>query len=205
MLDEKGFDLWADGYDKSVQLSDEDNRYPFAGYKELLNQIFRRVLEKDSARVLDMGFGTGVLTTRLYQQGCSIWGQDFSENMCRAAQAKMPAAHLYQGDFSQGIAAPLRQQKYDFIIATYSLHHLDYGQKTALIRELLALLERGGKLLMGDVAFADQAALERCRLESGDLWDEDEFYFVYEQIRQDFPAIRFEQLSSCAGLFELEH
>ena len=55
---------------------------------------------------------------------------------------------------------------------------------------------------MGDVAFADQAALERCRLESGDLWDEDEFYFVYEQIRQDFPAIRFEQLSSCAGLFE---
>lgn len=92
MLDEKGFDLWADGYDKSVQLSDEDNRYPFAGYKELLNRIFRRVLEKDSARVLDMGFGTGVLTTRLYQQGCSVWGQDFSENMCRAAQAKMPAA-----------------------------------------------------------------------------------------------------------------
>lgn len=33
MLNHKGFDLWADGYDKSVGLSDEANTYPFAGYK----------------------------------------------------------------------------------------------------------------------------------------------------------------------------
>ena len=33
MLDNKGFDLWADGYDKSVGLSDEENTYPFAGYR----------------------------------------------------------------------------------------------------------------------------------------------------------------------------
>ena len=26
MLDNKGFDLWADGYDKSVGLSEEENR-----------------------------------------------------------------------------------------------------------------------------------------------------------------------------------
>ncbi len=32
MLDNKGFDLWADGYDKSVGISDEGNEYPFAGY-----------------------------------------------------------------------------------------------------------------------------------------------------------------------------
>lgn len=30
MLDNKGFDLWAEGYDKSVGLSDDDNSYPFA-------------------------------------------------------------------------------------------------------------------------------------------------------------------------------
>ena len=33
MLDNKGFDLWADGYDKAVGISDEENTYPFAGYK----------------------------------------------------------------------------------------------------------------------------------------------------------------------------
>ena len=31
MLDSRGFDLWADGYDRSVDISDEDNTYPFAG------------------------------------------------------------------------------------------------------------------------------------------------------------------------------
>ena len=37
MLNHKGFDLWADGYDKSVGLSDEANTYPFAGYKKVLD------------------------------------------------------------------------------------------------------------------------------------------------------------------------
>lgn len=41
MLNHKGFDLWADGYDKSVGLSDEANTYPFAGYKRYSLQFFR--------------------------------------------------------------------------------------------------------------------------------------------------------------------
>ena len=39
MLNNKGFDLWADDYDKSVGLSDEDETYPFAGYKNVLNKM----------------------------------------------------------------------------------------------------------------------------------------------------------------------
>ena len=38
MLNDKGFDLWADGYDKSVGISDEGNTYPFAGYKKVLEE-----------------------------------------------------------------------------------------------------------------------------------------------------------------------
>jgi len=34
MLDNKGFDLWADGYDKTTGISDEENTYPFAEYVE---------------------------------------------------------------------------------------------------------------------------------------------------------------------------
>ena len=46
MLNNKGFDLWADGYDKSVGLSDEANTYPFAGYKKVLAAIFQTVMPK---------------------------------------------------------------------------------------------------------------------------------------------------------------
>ena len=77
MLNKKGFDLWADGYDVSVGLSDEENTYPFAGYKTVLNSIYRTVLAKPKATVLDIGFGTGTLTAKLYEQGCAIYGQDF--------------------------------------------------------------------------------------------------------------------------------
>ena len=100
MLNDKGFDLWADGYDKSVGISDEGNTYPFAGYKKVLGYIFQAVMEKQSPTVLDIGFGTGTLTTKLYENGCCVYGQDFSERMIELAASKMPNAHLYQGDFS---------------------------------------------------------------------------------------------------------
>ena len=44
MQDKKGFDLWADDYDKSVGLSDKYGSYPFAGYKSILNVIYNRVI-----------------------------------------------------------------------------------------------------------------------------------------------------------------
>lgn len=34
------FDLWADGYDKSVNLTEEANAYPFAGYRDVMNFIY---------------------------------------------------------------------------------------------------------------------------------------------------------------------
>ena len=103
MLNNKGFDLWADGYDKSVGISDEANTYPFAGYKKVLASIFQTVMQTPNATVLDIGFGTAVLTAKLYEQGCTIYGQDFSSRMIELASAKMPGAHLYPGDFSKGL------------------------------------------------------------------------------------------------------
>lgn len=47
MLDNnKGFELWADGYDKSVGVSDEENTYPFAGYKDVLGTIYKPLWRK---------------------------------------------------------------------------------------------------------------------------------------------------------------
>ena len=139
MLDDKGFDLWADGYDRTVGVSDEENTYPFAGYKKVLGEIYQTVMEKRNAVVLDLGFGTGALTAKLYENGCTVYGQDFSARMIELASAKMPDAHLYQGDFSKGLAEELQKLRYDFIVATYSLHHLDDEQKVWFLNILLEL------------------------------------------------------------------
>lgn len=205
MLNKKGFDLWADGYDKSVGLSDEDGTYPFAGYKEILSEIYNRVLTGSGKKVLDIGFGTGTLTTKLYEQGCSIWGQDFSERMIELAKMKMPEAHLVQGDFSEDLAAVLKQQKYDAIIATYSLHHLTDEQKVIFLKELISLLQDDGCIYIGDVAFESRENLENCMNEVGEDWDSDEIYFVYDELQKVFPQMKFEQISFCAGILTLKN
>ena len=203
MLDNKGFDLWADGYDKTVGVSDEGNTYPFAGYKEVLGSIYKTILKKPNAVVLDIGFGTGTLTTKLYENGCTIYGQDFSERMIELASEKMPNAHLYQGDFTQGLVEPLQAQNYDFIVATYSLHHLTDEQKVSFLRVLQDHLNPGGQILIGDVAFETRAELEQCRKDVGDEWDDDEIYFVVEELKGEFPELGFKRISHCSGVMSI--
>lgn len=203
MLDNKGFDLWADGYDKAVGISDEEHTYPFAGYKEVLSTIFQTVMKTPGAVVLDIGFGTGALTAKLYEQGCVIYGQDFSEKMIELASEKMPVAHLYQGDFTRGLAEPLRHQAYDYIIATYSLHHLTDDLKKVFLTDLLNRLNKKGKILIGDVAFETREELNQCRQQVGDEWDDEEIYFVVDELKKDFPTLLFTKISYCAGILTL--
>lgn len=203
MLNDKGFDLWADNYDKTVGISDEDGTYPFAGYKEVLNTIYNRILSAQAKTVLDIGFGTGTLAFRLYERGLSVFGQDFSEKMIGAAQRKMPEATFIQGDFSEGLAEPLLQKKYDAITATYSLHHLTDEKKIELIRLLRSLLNEGGCLYIGDVAFQTREELNSCAASVGDEWDDEELYFVFDELSVFFPDMKFEPISHCAGLLIL--
>ncbi len=203
MLDNKGFDLWANGYDKDVGISDEDNTYPFAGYKDVLSNIYKTIMQKPNTKVLDIGFGTGALTTKLYENGCLIYGQDFSSKMIEIASKKMPKASFYQGDFSKGLVTPLLEQTYDYIVATYSLHHLTNEQKIDLLNTLIKLLNEDGQILIGDVAFENLGELNKCRQDAGDEWDDDEFYFVADELQKDISNLRFEKISFCAGILTI--
>ena len=203
MLNQIGFDLWADDYDKSVGLSDEEKTYPFAGYKAVLGSIYQTIMKKPRAVVLDIGFGTGTLTAKLYEKGCTIYGQDFSARMIELASEKMPKAHLYQGDFTQGLVEPLLTRRYDFVAATYSLHHLTDAQKVSFLRVLRGHLNPGGQILIGDVAFETRAQLEQCRKDAGDEWDDEEYYFVSDELKKAFPTLVFKRISCCAGVLSL--
>jgi len=203
MLDNKGFDVWADGYDKAVGFSDEEHTYPFAGYKDVLGNIFQTVMQTVNATVLDIGFGTGTLTAKLYAHGCTVYGQDFSSAMIEKALIKMPLAHLYRGDFTKGLVEPLMSQRYDYIIATYSLHHLTDEQKVIFLHALQKQLSENGKILSGDVAFETREQLEQCREKAGEEWDDEEIYFVVDELKREFQNLVFTKISYCAGVIRL--
>ncbi len=203
MLDDKGFDSWILEYDGSVRRSDEAGTYPFAGYQKLLGAIRDRILAAPGRKVLDLGFGTAALTSQLYDAGCEIYGQDFSEGMRRLAQEKMPEAKLYPGDFAAGLAEELQGRKYDAIVATYALHHISNEQKIELLKRLLPLLNEGGRIYVGDIAFPTRAAMDACQEQTGAAWDGDERYCVYEEMKEAFPQLTFEAFSHCGGLLTL--
>lgn len=64
----------------------------------------------------------------------------------------------------------------------------------------------GGNLIMADIAFENQAALETVRRCAGEAW-EDEFYWLADET---IPALaeaglhaKYHRVSSCAGVFEI--
>ncbi|WP_142829629.1 class I SAM-dependent methyltransferase [Planococcus soli] len=203
MLDNRGFDLWADEYDRTVQVSEDNNLYPFAGYKDILNLVLNEVMKKEQSHVLDIGFGTGVLTNKLYENGYHIDGLDFSPNMIAIAQEKMPKAILMEWDISKGLPDHVKEKKYDFVVSTYTLHHLTDEDKVELIKNLLSVLSKQGKIVIGDIAFQTRAGLELCRKASSPYWDPDEFYFVFEELQvslAEFVSCEFYPVSHCGGV-----
>jgi len=50
--------------------------------------------------LLDIGFGTGVLTKKINDDGYDITGMDFSQRMIEIAKEKMPKAELIKHDFT---------------------------------------------------------------------------------------------------------
>lgn len=202
MLDEKGFDLWADGYDQTVQVSDEENSYPFAGYKRVLAAVYEAVRTGGAKSVLDVGFGTGVLSKKLYDDGLAVTGIDFSQRMIELARAKMPGARLIQHDFAEGLPVEVTTSRYDAIISTYALHHLADAEKAEMLRQLFGLLSPGGVLVYGDVAFETAADGEALH---SDAFDEDEFYFDYESFKRRLGVpSTYRQFSICAGILTLK-
>ncbi|MDR0294363.1 MAG: class I SAM-dependent methyltransferase [Oscillospiraceae bacterium] len=206
MLDNHGFDMWADGYDKSVNISDNENEYPFAGYKKIMNAIYGKVMEKSPAKVLDIGIGTGTLAFKLYEAGNDITGIDFSMEMLNQAKARMLNAKLIQHDFSQGLPCELNEIKFDFIISTYALHHLEDMSKVEFIKALLDNINETGAIIIGDVAFQNRDGLEKCKNACGDSWDDDEFYMVFSELYEklyDVCVPTYHQYSHCSGILDI--
>ncbi|MGI5063200.1 class I SAM-dependent methyltransferase [Treponema denticola] len=202
MLDSKGFDLWSDNYDTQVEISDEENVYPFAGYKRVLGTVYEKVRKQNPKNILDIGFGTGILAKKLYDDGYNIYGIDFSNEMLKKAKQKMPNAELLQFDFTDGLPKEFEQKQFDVILSTYAIHHIDDKAKKSYILKLLKSLNPKGILIFGDVAFETEKDMEAARKKDYEEWDDEEYYLIAERFNLWFPYLKtdFIKISYCSGV-----
>jgi putative AdoMet-dependent methyltransferase len=197
------FDGWADHYDQSVL---NTQNFPFTGYKLVLDKVVELTDAQPGMSILDLGTGTGNLAVRFDTMGCKVWGTDFSPAMLEKARLKLPNAHLFQMDL-RGIWSPEMNRQFDYIVSAYVFHHFEFALKFQLIKKLIHKhLLPGGLLLLADIAFESQAALEVVKHAAGDEWEE-EFYWLADETvpaltKANLRAV-FYKISSCGGIFEI--
>ena len=203
MPDDRNFDLWSDGYGASIHLLEDNDEYPVAGYARLLNEVYQKVRSSDARKILDAGFGTGILTRKLYKDGYEIYGVDASEQMVAAGKESMPNATLKMADYSMGLPLSLMHTEYDMIISTYALHHLDHYEKVSLINDMLRQLKDGGEIIIGDLAFECRREMKQFRKENKENWLYEDMYMLHEECSKDFPNAKWTKISKCAGIVEI--
>lgn len=194
------FDDWAPGYDRDIRT----HGFPFEGYDNTLDRIVGAAKVKKGMRILDLGAGTGNLTIRFLEIGCTVIGVDYSAEMIKIAKAKCPAATFLQADLRREPTSYLPVQQFDRIVSAYTFHHFTLAKKYLLLKRLAPFLTNNGYFVIGDIAFLDNSVRKAGKGSSSDEW-EDEDYWLVDQSMEYFAKkqlqTRFTQTSSFAGVF----
>jgi ubiquinone/menaquinone biosynthesis C-methylase UbiE len=130
------FDARAGSYDSAYDL------IGWGGYvlRTRLQAVLAMIGE-GSGDVLDAGMGPGRLCEQLAARGYRVSGVDLSEQMVRAARARLPeaAGRLVQGRID---ALPFSDASFDVVAATGVLEYVD--SVPVALRELARVLRPGG-------------------------------------------------------------
>jgi len=200
------FDLWAKSYNNSVLKSEKNGTYPFVGYSEVKYKIIETICNVKSASILEMGIGTGEITKPLYDLEYAITGVDLSEKMIDRASEKMPKAEFILGSFKDAVNQI--HSKYNFIIFSYSIHHLDREKQVELLVKLDDYLLENGLIIIGDVSTFTKPDMEKLKEKYIRIWDEEEHYPVFQEYQfsqlSKLYHINYEQINEVAGVYILE-
>lgn len=139
-----GRDALLPGYDLLTRL---------AGFNRVHDRLIAQAELTDDQRVLEIGCGTGNLSSRAKRAhpSVSVIGSDPDPLALRRAQRK--ADRLNGIRFERGYAQrlPYADGEFDRVLSSMMLHHLDTDTKAAAAAEVFRVLRPGGRLHVVDM------------------------------------------------------
>ena len=131
-----------------------------AAFEKVLAGLLDRAMPRPSDACVDLGAGTGFVTTALAPKVSSVLAVDISAAMAtslaeHAAEASLTNVSTEVADLSGFDLAPAST---DLIVSSYALHHLVDADKRALVARSLSWLRPGGRLVIADMMFGRGAS-----------------------------------------------
>ena len=133
-------------------------------YKETIDALIGALPfpENKKIRVIDLGCGTGNITQALLKRypQAQVTCIDLAEQMITMAKAKLSGfknIKYWAGDVRD---FPY-QEKYDAVIGSLVLHHIEKKEKTSFYRKILNALASGGVFYTADIVLGSNDYLQK--------------------------------------------
>lgn len=125
------------------------------GFDKIRSQLIAACAPEQSDDCVDLGAGTGFLTTELAPLVRSVLAVDISPEMTRtlAGQARDAGLDNVRSEVADLNTLDLAPGSADLIVSSYALHHLTNDGKRALVGRAARWLRPGGRLVLADMMF----------------------------------------------------
>jgi SAM-dependent methyltransferase len=131
-----GYDRLGDRYERWASKAEGDPR------DRMLAEFAQRL--HDGARVLDLGCGSGVPSTKTLAQRFDVVGVDISEAQIQAARVLVPGASFIRADLAE---LDLPDASFDGVAALYAISHVPREEHARLLASIARWLVPGGLFL----------------------------------------------------------
>ena len=127
--------------------------FPFV--RSLRVKILNHCIERRYASILDVCCGTGNQLKMLKRHGLNVTGVDLSNEMLQVSQRGRFAPDCRFEDASRMSFA---DSSFEMAMTTFALHEKEDPTARAIIREMVRVVQPGGKILLIDFHFTEHSS-----------------------------------------------